>query len=80
MARLWISGGGLVMAVAALKTYLVVQLAMPEQSADWAKVSGLFALFFALTAAVAYVSFVQLRGRRFHHRSVPCPQVSHRQR
>ncbi|MGV8951362.1 MAG: helix-turn-helix transcriptional regulator [Cypionkella sp.] len=61
MSRLWVSAFILVTVVAALKTYLVVMLAMPDGPLDLAMVSGLFALFFALTATVAYVSIIQLR-------------------
>lgn len=62
MLNIWVSGGGFVAVVAALKTYLVVHLALPDLAADWAMASGLFALFFALTAAVAYVMYTQVRG------------------
>lgn len=62
MHKMSFIGAGLVTVVAALKTYLVVQLAMPDVAADWAMISGLFALFFALTAAVAYVSYTQMRN------------------
>ena len=62
MQKLGLFGFGLATIVAALKTYLVVQLAMPNVGADWALISGLFALFFTLTATVAYVSYTQLRS------------------
>ena len=61
MLRLWFSGFGLVSAVAGLKTYLVLALAMPGMMDDLGVITGLFALFFALTAAVAYITFTQLR-------------------
>lgn len=62
MQKIWVIGFGLVSVVASLKTYLVVQLAMPNVTPDWALVSGLFALFFALTSAVAYFSYTQMRS------------------
>lgn len=62
MSRIWIVGAVSVAVIAALKTYLVVHLAMPDAAYDWSMISGLFALFCALTATVAYVSFTQLHG------------------
>lgn len=62
MLNIWAIGAALVSVVAFLKTYLVVQLAMPNVTTDWAMISGLFALFFALTAAVAYFSYTQMRS------------------
>ena len=62
MQNIWVIGVGLVSVVASLKTYLVLQLAMPNVATDWTMVSGLFALFFALTAAVAYFSYTQMRS------------------
>jgi DNA-binding CsgD family transcriptional regulator len=62
MRNIWVIGVGLVSVVASVKTYLVVQLAMPNVATDWPMVSGLFALFFALTAAVAYFSYTQMRS------------------
>lgn len=62
MAKVWLTGLGFVVAVAGLKTFMVVRFAMPARADDMAVVSGLFALFFALTAAVAYVSFTQIRA------------------
>ena len=61
MTKAWISGFAIVSTVAALKTYLVVLLAMPNAPTDWAKVSALFALFFALTTAVAWGVYLQLQ-------------------
>jgi DNA-binding CsgD family transcriptional regulator len=62
MTRIWISGFALVTAIATLKTYLVLSFAMPGMADSLPTISGLFALFFGLTAAVAYVSFTQLRA------------------
>lgn len=62
MSRIWITGFVLVTAIAALKTYLVVHLALAGKPLDITTITALFALFFALTATVAYVSFTQLRG------------------
>jgi DNA-binding CsgD family transcriptional regulator len=62
MSRIWVSGILVVVAIAGLKTFVVVNFALPEASSNPALISGLFALFFALTAAVAYVSFTQLRA------------------
>ncbi|MEP2919149.1 helix-turn-helix transcriptional regulator [Sulfitobacter sp.] len=61
MSKFWITGGCLVGCVAALKTFLTIQLVLPASEANFALVSGLFALFYALTAAVMYVGYVQLR-------------------
>ncbi|KIN62666.1 Transcriptional regulator, LuxR family [Sulfitobacter noctilucicola] len=60
MARIWVSGSIIVTAIAALKTYIVLTIALPGVSMDFATVSGMFALFFGFTAAVAYISFKQL--------------------
>lgn len=60
--KIWFTGGGLVLCVAALKTFVVVQLGMPEIASDGAKVSGIFTLFLAVTAAVAYVGYTQARS------------------
>lgn len=62
MSRIWVSGVFLVTAIAALKTFIVIAFVMPVASTDLATVSGLFALFFTLTATVAYIAFTQLRG------------------
>lgn len=62
MSRIWFTGLAFVTAVAALKTILVVQFILPSTSANMTMISGLFVLFFALTAAVGYVSFTQLRA------------------
>ncbi|KIN71546.1 helix-turn-helix transcriptional regulator [Sulfitobacter guttiformis] len=62
MSRTWIIGAVAITAVAALKTFIIIQFLMPDTAVSFATVSGLFALFFALTAAVAYVSFTQLRA------------------
>ena len=60
MQRIWMVGTALVTAIAALKTWLVVQFAMPDAPVDMAMVSAMFGLFFVLTAGVAYVTFTQL--------------------
>ncbi len=62
MSRIWISGFFLVTVIAGLKTYLVLHLAMPDAPLDLAMASGLFALFFALTATVAYIGITQVRN------------------
>ncbi|WP_172976578.1 helix-turn-helix transcriptional regulator [Roseivivax sp. THAF40] len=41
---------------------MIWHFAMPGEAADPAILSALFALFFALTATVAYVTFTQLRS------------------
>ncbi|MEQ6202415.1 helix-turn-helix transcriptional regulator [Sulfitobacter sp. HNIBRBA2951] len=51
-----------VAAIAGLKTFLVVSLLLPGAHGNLELISGLFALFFALTAAVAYLSFTQVRA------------------
>lgn len=62
MSRIWIVGFGLVTVIAALKTFLVRSFVLTSSEPGFAILSGLFALFFALTAIVAYVTFTQLRG------------------
>lgn len=62
MSRIWLTGFTLVTAIATLKTFMVVQFLVPSASTNFAMTSGLFALFFVLTATVAYVSFTQLRN------------------
>ena len=54
-------GAAAVVAVAALKTFLMVRFVLPPEQTSVTIISGLFALFTALTAAVAYVCFTQLR-------------------
>ncbi len=77
MSRIWISGFMLVSVIASLKTYLVLYFAMPSLSGNVTVMTGLFALFFALTAAVAYVSFTQLRRYLEQQRKDKlCPGVS----
>lgn len=61
MARFWITGIALVCAIAAAKTFLVVQFVLSEGEAGLAMISGLFAFFTAMTAGVAYLCFRQLR-------------------
>ncbi|QFT92038.1 Bacterial regulatory protein, LuxR family [Roseovarius sp. THAF9] len=62
MSRIWVFGSVLVTVIAALKTLLVVHFAFGGVSGAPSLVvlSGLFALFFALTAVVAYVACTQL--------------------
>jgi len=62
MQRTWVFGSVLVTVIAALKTLLVVHFAFGGVSGAPSLVvlSGLFALFFALTAVVAYVACTQL--------------------
>lgn len=62
MQRIWVFGSVLVTVIAALKTLLVVHFAFGGVSGAPSLVvlSGLFALFFALTAVVAYVACTQL--------------------
>lgn len=58
--RYWVSGFVLVFSVAALKTFLVVAFALEQAGTKMATIVGLFALFFALTSAVAYLCFKQV--------------------
>lgn len=62
MDRIWIGVGALVAGVAAIKTLLVVKFVLQPGQADLAMFSALYALFFALTAGVAYVCFTQLQA------------------
>lgn len=62
MSRIWVSGILVVAAVAGLKTFLVVYFLLPGSYGNFGLISGLFALFFALTASVAYLSFTQIRA------------------
>ncbi|MEL6959920.1 MAG: helix-turn-helix transcriptional regulator [Pseudomonadota bacterium] len=62
MSRIWITGIAFVAGVAGIKTYLVLAFAMPHQMTNLTIVSGLFALFLAMTAGVAYFAFTQLRA------------------
>lgn len=68
MSRIWLSGIGLITAIAALKTFLMISFVLPGTALDMTLVSGLFALFFALTAGVAYISFTQLRSVLYRQR------------
>ncbi|MDN5785912.1 helix-turn-helix transcriptional regulator [Pseudorhodobacter sp.] len=52
----------MVTAIAAVKTYLVLRITMPDAPLDLPMISGLFALFFVLTAMVAYVCVTQLHN------------------
>lgn len=61
MTQIWIFGLILVNVIAGLKTLVVMRLAMPGKAFDALVAAGLFAIFFVLTAAVAYVSVTQLR-------------------
>ncbi len=70
MLRIWITGCLLVTAIAALKTVVVLKFVMPDADASITLISGMFALFFALTAAVAYLSFVQIRNHMERQRKV----------
>ena len=60
MTRFWICGFGLVLAISALKTYVIVLITMDGSAVDWSMVSGLFALFLTLTSTVAYIIYTQL--------------------
>ncbi|QFT95198.1 Bacterial regulatory protein, LuxR family (plasmid) [Roseovarius sp. THAF9] len=60
MSRIWIFGLVLVTVIAALKTLIVVELTYAQATPGMGILSGLFALFFALTAIVAYVACTQL--------------------
>ena len=62
MSRFWILAAGGVVAVAALKTGLMVSFVLVPGQADLAIVTGLFALFTALTAGVAYLCYTQIRA------------------
>lgn len=61
MYRTLVIGLVAVSTIAALKTYLILQLVRPEIAGDWAMVSGLYIMFFCLTGLVAYFSIVLLR-------------------
>jgi DNA-binding CsgD family transcriptional regulator len=61
MPRIWATGILAVTGIAGLKTSAVFYFVMPDVTSSIALISGMFALFFALTAGVAYVSFTQLR-------------------
>ena len=60
MTRYWTLGVAGVTVVAAIKTGLIVSFVLDPAQVDAATVSGLFVLFFALTAAVAYFCVTQL--------------------
>ncbi len=60
MIRYWVSVFILVFCVAAVQIFLVLSL-LPDAMAGFAEVSALFALFFALTGAVAYFCVSQLK-------------------
>ncbi|MBN7787112.1 helix-turn-helix transcriptional regulator [Ponticoccus gilvus] len=62
MDRFWVGLGALVAVVAGIKTLLVAQFVLQPGSADATMLSALFALFFALTSAVAYVCFTQFQA------------------
>ncbi|MCD1627383.1 helix-turn-helix transcriptional regulator [Seohaeicola saemankumensis] len=57
MMQHWVLVGTVVAGVAALKTVLLVTLVLTPAQVDMATVSGLFALFFALTAGVGYLCY-----------------------
>ncbi len=59
MSRFWISGAAVVLAIAALKTLAVTSFA-PGLQPSVATVTGLFALFTILTAAVAWFIVTRL--------------------
>jgi len=61
MTRIWMMGFGVVAAIAALKTAMVVHFAFPDVAGNMAAITGFFAFFFALTSIVAYVSFNLVR-------------------
>ena len=60
MSRFWIFAAGGVVAVAALKTGLMVSFVLSPGQADLSIVTGLFSLFTALTAGVAYLCYTQI--------------------
>lgn len=62
MFRHWILGVGFVAVIAGLKTFVVQAFLLGAEPAGLAVLSGLFALFFALTAAVGYFAFAQMRA------------------
>lgn len=62
MSRIWISGILVVAGIAGLKTSMFIYFLMPQATSKPAIVSGIFALFFSVTATVAYVSFTLLRA------------------
>jgi len=62
MFRAKITGLAIVSVVAGLKTYLLVHFALTKASITLGTVSGIYAMFFFLTAVVAYASFAILRS------------------
>ena len=62
MSRILISGTAVVATIAAIKTLILLTFVFPKASVGVVTITGLYVLFFALTAAVAYVSFIQLRA------------------
>lgn len=60
MTKYWITGVALILAVATLKTWLVVGFVLNSDRTDLGTVSALFVLFVALTSAVAYLCTIQV--------------------
>ncbi len=60
MSRIWVFGFFLVTVIASLKTLIVLNFVYATAAPSAVVLSGLFALFFALTATVAYVACTQL--------------------
>lgn len=62
MNKFLVQGAVGVLAVAAAKTALTVHFALPGQQVNVATIMGLFAIYTALTAGVAYVAFTKVRS------------------
>ncbi len=62
MNKFWIIGLGVVFGIAVLKTVLVVTLVLAPEQARIDTITGLFALFFALTSGVGYFCFAQFNS------------------
>lgn len=62
MERYWLFGFGIVFGIAVLKTVLVVTLVLTPEQAAIDTITGLFALFFALTSGVGYLCYGQFKS------------------
>ncbi len=62
MERYWLFGFGIVFGIAALKTVLIVTLVLTPEQAAIDTITGLFALFFALTSGVGCLCYGQFKS------------------
>lgn len=62
MARIWLAGFGMVSGIAALKTFLVASFVLLPEQTGLMSLAGLFVLFWAMTAGVAYVCYTQVQA------------------